>query len=184
MNDEWDAARSRKEMTRALKSIDAYVAKKLAKFPDAKFVFAINHVCEYKRSVATRWTFLGDPVLRQKMGEWSPALDTCLCMFGADDEDDPLHITNWLDIPSTAEKRAEKTRKGLRILWTEHVYGTPYEGKKQMFDLVKKGVCRKFEWWDRVTDHAPFESKSLDDPRISKQVYAYIASVLHTMSAS
>jgi hypothetical protein len=35
-----------------------------------------------------------------------------------------------------------------------------------------------------VTDHAPFESKSLDDPRISMKVYAYIASVLHAMSIS
>jgi hypothetical protein len=184
MNDAWDAARSRKEMTRALKRIDAYVAKNMSKFPDAKYVVAVNHVTEYKHSVATRWSFLGDPVLRQKLTEWTPALDTCLCMFGGDDDEDPIRTTNWLDMPSTAEKRAEKTRKGLRLVWLEHVYGTPYEGKKQMFDLVKKGVCRKFEWWDRVTDHAPFESKSLDDPRISMKVYAYIASVLHAMSIS
>ena len=113
------------------------------------------------------------------MTEWTPALDTCLSSFWTETaaDDDPI---DWFDMPPTAEKRAEKTRRGLRTLWLEHVKNTPHEGRKHMFDLVKKGLCLKFEWWDRVTHNAPFESKSIDDPVVSKRVYAHVASELQS----
>lgn len=165
---------TRKEMPRTLKSIDRYLHKKFSKFTDVTFVVGVNYISECNHSLLAEWKFLGDGVLCRKLREWTPALDASLALGEA--PGGPR--VNWMDTPASAEKRAEKTRLGLRLLWADHMKNTPYEGKKQMFDLVKKGVCRKFEWWDRVTDGAPFESKTIDDPMTSKKIYAHIAAIL------
>lgn len=158
-----------------MRSIERIIEKKLSRYPDVKYVLGVNYLSECRGSVVSEWKFSGDDVLRAKMTEWTPALDNAIA-FG-ETIDDPRGI-EWTTAPLSAEKRAEKTRKGLRILWAEHVQHTPYEGRKQMFDLVKKGLCTKFDWWDRVTDHAPFESISIDAPRVSEKLYAYVAAVL------
>jgi hypothetical protein len=170
-----DHLKARREMTRTMHSIQRMIEKKLSKFPDVTFVMGCNYISERNASLVCEWKFIGNDVLRAKLTEWTPALDTALA-FG--DTFDESREIDWVHTPSSAEKRAEKTRKGLRILWLEHVKHTPYEGKKQMFDLVKKGVCTKFDWWDKVTDTAPFESVSIDNPRISEKVYAYVARTL------
>ena len=162
-------------MNRTMKSIERLIEKKLSRYPDVKFVFASRYITEYNSSFVSDWKFTGDEVLCAKLSEWIPAMDNALAFGHALEEPRGIH---WTTMPSTAEKRAEKTRKGLRILWLEHVKNTPYQGKKQMFDLVKKGLCTKFDWWDRVTDNAPFESISIDNPGISEKVYRYIATTL------
>ena len=167
-------------MGRTIKSLERVIEKKLSRYTDAKFVLGINYVSECNRSIATTWKFTGDDALIRKMHEWIPALENTLSLAElADGDVSDERSIDWFSMPASAEKRAEKTRKGLRLLWLEHVKGTPYENKKQMFDLVKKGVCRKFEWWDRVTENAPFESKSIDDPRVSLKLYKFIATILH-----
>ena len=171
----FDHLRARKEMNRTMKSITRLIEKKLSRYPDMKFVFGVNYLSECNASIVSDWKFTGDGVLCRKLSEWSPALDNALA-FGHGPEE-PRGI-DWTVIPSSAEKRAEKTRKGLRLLWLEHVQHTPYQGKKQMFDLVRKGLCTKFDWWDRVTENAPFESISIDNPRISEKLYMFIASKL------
>ena len=174
----FDHLRARREMSRTMRSIERMIEKKLSRYPDAKYIFGVNYVSECNDSLVSGWKFLGSDILRAKLMEWTPALDNALA-FG-DTTDEPRGI-DWLCIPSSAEKRAEKTRKGLRILWLEHVKHTPYEGRKQMFDLVKKGLCSKFDWWDRVTDNAPFESISIDNPRVSEKLYTHVATVLSSM---
>lgn len=162
-------------MTRTMQSIERMIEKKLSRFPEVKYIFGAQFTTQYNSSLVSDWKFSGDDILRAKLTEWTPALDNALA-FGHD-ADDPRGI-DWTDMPPSAEKRAEKTRRGLRLLWLEHVRCTPYEGKKQMFDLVKKGVCTKFEWWDSVTDNAPFESISIDNPRVSEKLYKHVATIL------
>ncbi len=171
----FDHLRARREMNRTMKSIERMIEKKLSRYPDMKYVLGVNYVSECNASLVSGWKFSGDTVLCAKISEWTPALDNAIAF--ADTVDEPRGV-DWLIAPKSAEKRAEKTRKGLRILWLEHIQHTPYEGRKQMFDLVKKGVCTKFDWWDRVTDHAPFESISIDNPRVSEKLYKHVATTL------
>lgn len=173
---------ARKEMTRAIHSIEKYAKKRLSKFDDPKLIIGINYLSEFNKTMSLGWKFSGDPVLQAKMNEWIPALDNALCVGEAMNAPSPNECyASWNSMPSSAEKRAGKVRKGLQILWHQHVRGTQYAEKKQMFSLVKKGLCRKFDWWDRVTEDAPFESVSIDDPRISEKLFQYIAPVLRSM---
>ena len=172
----FDHIRARREMNRTITSITRSIEKKLSRYPDIKFVFGANYISECNASIVSGWKFTGDGTLCAKLSEWSPALDNALA-FGTTGED-TLRGIDWTSMPSTAEKRAEKTRKGLRILWLDHVKHTPYQGKKQMFDLVKKGLCTKFDWWDRVTDNAAFQSISIDNPRVSEKLYKHVAMTL------
>ena len=129
------------------------------------------------------WKFAGDPVLQSKLTEWIPALDGAL-FIGETFDAGGASPGAWNSMPSSAEKRAWKTRKGLQILWRDHVRYTPYADKKQMFSLVKKGMCRKFVWWDRVTENAPFENISIDNPKTSEKLFRYIAPLLQSMTES
>lgn len=176
----YDFKTARKQMGRTMKSLDRIIQKKLSRYSDVTFVLGVNYLSECNRTIGSTWRFAGNDALTRKLQEWTPALENTLSLAEMADGDlsDDTKI-DWLTMPASAEKRAEKTRKGLRLLWLDHVRGTPYENKKQMFDLVKKGVCRKFEWWDRVTDNAPFESKTIDDPKVSLKLYKHVATTLH-----
>lgn len=176
--EEYNYKKARKDMTRAMHSIEKYARKKLAQFDDPKLVIGVSYVSEYNKAITMGWKFAGDPILQAKLTEWIPSMENALCVAEVFEYG---NTATWTRMPASAEKRAEKTRKGLQLLWREHVRYTPYAEKKQMFSLVKQGVCRKFEWWDRVTDNAPFESISIDNPRISEKLFKHIAPLLQSM---
>lgn len=167
-----DLRLAHKEIRRIVcKNIGKYIRKKLTtKFPDAQWVLAVNYLAETQGIVQSRWAVdASHEGLKQKVEEWKPALENVLVTSATSYPSDRK--------PTSAIKRAVVVRKLLRKAWLEHVRGTPHEGKKQCFDLVKKGTVSGFVWWQSVAGLGiPFESSSVDRPEVSDRLYDYLVS--------
>lgn len=82
-------------------------------------------------------------------------------------------IPDVMTMPGNAEKRAQKLRAMLKVLWQAHVSGTPWAKSRQMYSAVLKGAP-PFDWWDRVAQ-CPFENAAVNDPSVSERVYRHVA---------
>ena len=160
-----------KELKRVNKSIAKSIEKRLERFQGAEWVLALNYIAQTDGIVQSRWMVKGSSAaLVSKLEEWQPALDNALAVTGTDGESGSM-----LRKPTSATKRATVVRKMLRFEWLRYVHGTPSEGKKQCFDIVKRGDVPLFPWWDSVVGaDVPFESISIDMPEVSGKLFDYL----------
>jgi hypothetical protein len=182
MTEAFTYKKARREMRRAIKAIDKNISRRLRRFDDARYVVAVSYTSEVGRDnlIIPTWHFCGDETLQAKVKEWTPALENAMlvCEHGSDVK---KKREQWLVCPRNSEERAKKVRHMLRLLWVEHVKGTAYEGKKQMYDLVNKQGCKGFDWWEKVTHGAPFLNTTLDTAAMSKLLFEHCAPMVYAM---
>jgi len=156
------------------KSIAKNIAKKISKYPHTvHWVFAARYVCEKNGYAATRWvSSASHDALTRKLNEWQPALDNEIILA-----ETTRHKPSPPPKPRNAVERASIVRKLLRQAWSEHVKGGPCEGKKQCFDVVRRGQFQPFPWWEAVVgSDVPFESASIDIPKVSERLFGFLIS--------
>lgn len=81
-----------------------------------------------------------------------------------------------MEKPRNSVVRARECRRLLREAWLEHIRGTPFEGRVQMYRMVRDGECDGFPWWSRVAgDGVEFTNEAVNNPDISSRVWDYLA---------
>jgi hypothetical protein len=164
--------------SRQLRRVSESIAKKMGRFAEGQWLVLVGSMCSDDRTgtVSKQWRVVGDdPTLVATVKHAMPGLEAQLAMkhHYTNDTAHPLH--ELLVMPGNAEKRARKLRKLLAYAWKEHTIHTAFEGTKQMYAVVKNHPHMLFEWWNEVTDNAPFVNTAVDDPEVSEKVYAYLA---------
>jgi hypothetical protein len=157
-----DAPPCKKRVTRVLRSIDSAIRKRLRSIQssddDVQFVFAAKIVMMDGGVVASSVRSLGS--------------DDGLCEQAAGVSFERQRAEDWSVMPGNAEDRAKKTRKLLALVWKEHVKGTEFEGKKQMYRLVRERLVPALSWWERVAG-VEFTNTALADPEVSERVFRF-----------
>ena len=74
-----DISCTKKEMKRTVRSIERIIKKKLSKYHETTFIFAVGYMSESNHAYTSSWNILSDaPVLEEKMHQWIPAMDAAL----------------------------------------------------------------------------------------------------------
>lgn len=167
-------------MRRAFRSIEKILKKKVAALPDGGFAIIIRCAHKPKRGKITRIVHrvAGTPGMRHELEAAEDAILGAHGQFLVPEEHEDL-AGRYLRIPVDAEIRAAKAREFLKMAWKTHVVGTPWEGKKQMYKVVRRHPEAAFGWWEEVVGpHVAFENTSVADRTVSRKLYEHLGRTL------
>lgn len=173
----YDIRACQKKMHAVLRQIRKLVQKKLSRFPPGgtQYFIAMKYSYEHGGSIRDDWaTATSHCVLEAPVKDLTEEANRVLFNERARAS---IVEAKKKEMPRNAERRAALVRQFLRVLWSDHVDGTRFHGKKQMYVLVNEKGAPPFEWWDRVTGGVAFENTAVDVPEISDKIYGYFCRV-------
>ena len=140
--------------------------KAMAKLPECHWVLSYRYLGQTKTMAADEWHSIGShPGLVRYAVKQTGAMNEAL-LESVPDQATPK--------PKNSVARASACRAMLRDAWLEHVKGTPYEGKVQMYKLVESGKCSPFSWWSSVVgESVPFTNDAINAPDVSSRVWDF-----------
>lgn len=157
---------ARRRKTRIAGQIQRRVDKLMRRLPQCDWVLAYRYLGETATAAETDWNAIGTHrgLVKVVAGQ-TPAYDEALA---GPEGDGPQKPTNSV-------VRASACRAMLKDAWLEHVRGTPFEGKVQMYAMVERGEVEPFPWWTEVVGHdVPFVHTSVNSPEVSNRLWDYL----------
>lgn len=142
------------------------IAKVMRRLPECEWVVAYRYLGQTTSTVGHEWHAIASHGgLATATMTATPTFDQVLLQ--------DRHPGACPDKPRNAVTRASLCRSMLRDAWLDHVRGTPFEGRVQMYRLVRDGECPGFPWWDRVAG-VDFTNEALNCPEVSSRVWDYL----------
>jgi hypothetical protein len=140
--------------------------KMMRRLPECQWVLAYRFLGETKSCASHEWHAIAshDALVTKTMAA-TPSYDDALLR--------PDSTGTCPEKPRNAVTRASLCRAMLKDHWLEHVKGTPFEGKVQMYRMVQDGSCPPLPWWDRVAG-VEFTNDALNHPDVSSRVWDFL----------
>lgn len=161
---------ARRRKGRLAWQISRRLEKVMNRFPDCEWVLGYRYLGATSTTSAHEWHSVGsDRALVSKFLSMSGSYDQAL-MQDAPGGGAPHRK------PMNSTLRASMCRGMLKAAWLEHVRGTPWEGKTQMYNLVRGGECPGFPWWASVVgDDVEFSNVAVNNPDVSSKLWDYLS---------
>lgn len=158
------------EASRSLKRLCRSLENKLARFPGGGFAIIVtSHVKEGRpQTVRRKWQVVGD--LKDAVEVAIPHIENALILNAPT----MPRLAEYVQMPQNSGERARKLRRVLADAWRFHTQNTAFEGKKQMYNIVKDHPEMVFGWWDAIAA-VPFTNTAITDPEVSERVFRYLA---------
>lgn len=158
---------ARRRKGRIAHQITRRLDKMMKRLPDCQWVLAYRYLGETKTTASHEWHAIASHgALVTKTLAAAPSFDEALLI--------PETPGTCPQKPKNAVTRASVCRSMLKDAWLEHVRGTPFDGKVQMYRMVREGLVPPFPWWHTVTGGAEFTNDALNTPEVSSTVWDYL----------
>jgi len=145
------------------------IEKSIARLPECEWVLAYRYLGETQHTTGHEWHAISSHCgLVANVISSTGVFDKTLLETDGVSGRCPMK-------PRSSVARASQCRIMLRDRWLRHVKGTPFEGKVQMYRLVRDGECSGFPWWARVVGpDVPFTNDALNSPEVSSRVWDFL----------
>jgi len=160
---------AKRRKTRVASQLHKHVARLMTRLPECEWVLAYRFLGQSKTMVQHEWHAISSTQgLENTVLEKRHLLDTVL--------EQPERALDPCPIkPRDSTVRASMVRQLLREAWKDHVKGTPFEHKVQMYSLVDQGTVEPFPWWHHVVGrHIPFKNTSVNIPEVSSALWDHL----------
>lgn len=159
-------ATAKRRKVRVAGQIQRRVDKIMRRLPECEWVLAYRFLGESTVAAGHEWHAIATRGrLAAKAKDAVPGFEAAL--------EQPDDVPT---MPRNSVVRASQCRAMLKDAWLEHVRGTPFEGRVQMYSLVAQGACDPFPWWSSVVgDDVAFANDSVNRPEVSTRIWEYLA---------
>jgi hypothetical protein len=143
----------------------------MRRLPECQWVLAYRFLGETRNTAGHEWHAIAshDGLVSKTMASTS-SLDEALLKPSEQGE---------IEKPRNSVARARECRHLLREAWLRHVHGTPFQGRVQMYRMVRDGECDGFPWWnDVVGQGVPFTNDAVNTPDVSSRLWDYLVGEL------
>jgi len=161
---------ARRRKSRLAWQLSRRLEKLMHRFPDCEWVLGYRYLGATAATSAHEWNSIGSKAaLVSRFLNTTGSYDEAL--FKAPDNGDAPRK------PKNSTLRASMCRGMLKAAWLDHVRGTPWEGKTQMYNLVQRGACQGFPWWKSVVgDDVEFSNDAVNRSDVSSKLWDHLTS--------